>query len=202
MINGLNRNKRSIEILLLNPSSSFWHLEWNLYDTYVRTFFDFSLVGSWGGFEVGTGLHFGWWNRICESSTSSRTRGNTARMKKHLHSYIFYVSSSSVFSLSFPFGHIFFSLPHLSCSIYLPFLSSLFLLSTSNLIFFFFHTFLFFPSSLLSFSLSSLWSYLSFLLSSYQSSVLFLTFLTDLLSLCPISDLSYWPSLCTNPIGR
>ena len=103
--------------------------------------------------------------------------------------------NGDVFSLSFPFGHIFFSLPHLSCSIYLSFLSSLFLLSTSNLIFFFFHTFLFFPSSLLSFSLSSLWSYLSFFLSSYQSSGLFLTFLTDLLSLCPISDLSYWPSL-------
>ena len=157
----------------------FGHLVWNLYDTYVRTFFDFSLVGSWGGFEVGTGLHFGWWNRICESSTSSRTRGNTARMKKHLHSYIFYVSSSSIFSLSFPFGHIFVFLPYLSCSIYLPFLSSLFLLSTSNFIFFLFPTFLFFPCFLLSFSLSSLWFCLSFFLSSYQSSVLSLTFLTD-----------------------
>ena len=105
----------------------FWHLEWNIYDTYVRTFFDFSLLGSWGGFEVGTGLHFGWWNRICESSTSSRTRGNTARIKKHLHSYIFYVSSSSMFSLSFPLGHIFsFYLTSLAPFTFLSYLPSFF----------------------------------------------------------------------------
>ena len=160
----------------------FGHLVWNIYDTYVRTFFDFSLLGSWGGFEVGTGLHFGWWNRICESSTSSRTRGNTARIKKtspFIH--LLCVLIIYIFSILSFWSHFFF-LPHLSCSIYLSFLSSLSLLSTSDLIFFFFHTFLFFPSFLLSFSLSSLWSYLSFFLSSYQSSVLFLTFLTDLLS--------------------
>ena len=184
--NEFNRNKRSIKTLLLNPSSSFWQLELNSNYTYVRTFFDFSLLGSWGGFEVGTGLHFGWWNRICESSASSRTRGNTARIKKLLPSYIFYVC------------------PHLLYFLY-PFLLVTFFLSTSPLL-------LYLPSFLI-FPLSSLYIWLDIFLFPHISVLsFFLAFLLFILImilpifssiflsiLCPITDLSYWPGLCTNP---
>ena len=174
----------------------FAHFEIDLHDVFSS---HFSLIGSGSGFKVGIGLHSGGWNRVCESSTGSRTWGNTARIRRCLPLFLplflyFYVYWSCLFFLYCPVVHLAFNLSYLH---YLPrIIRGISILPVLFNIFFSY--FLYYLSSSHSFFSSP---FLTFLSLSYCAILFFCSFFPHF-HLFISSLLCFLPSLCLNPIGR